>query len=151
MQVGIRLESSLETYHRFDSLWEEVVLQLMANDNVSSARARDMVYQLFRGLVCKAYTVNPMRLSFPPIIDRAWHSALLNTELYREFCIEMFGRFLDHSTASARDPLEEKNKRVTLTMQTYADVFGETPPGDLWIREEPLENPRRAVPAVAPV
>jgi hypothetical protein len=75
-------------------------------------------------------------MSMPPQVDHAWHQALLNTRLYRAFCEDVFGQFLEHTTVSAGDSLERKNARVDVAVALYREMFAQSPPDDLWTREE---------------
>ena len=109
---------------------------LIVNHFFSAADASRLCVELFRGLVCKSYVHDTMRFSLPPKVDLGWHGAILNTKLYRELCDRLFNRFLDHTTATVQDSVDEKNTRVDLTLQMYLTVFGENPPADLWEREE---------------
>jgi hypothetical protein len=76
------------------------------------------------------------------MVDLAWHQAILNTRLYREMCQSVFGYFLEHTTTTSSDPLHLKNGRIDITEAIYGHIFGEGPPGELWKREERLEERR---------
>jgi hypothetical protein len=56
-------------------------------------------------------------------IDDTWHVALVFTKLYREFCSERVGRFVDHN------PQEHSNPEgYDATRQTAAELFGQLDP-----------------------
>jgi hypothetical protein len=80
------------------------------------------------------------KLSLPPHIDLAWHQAILNTALYREFCEELFCRMMDHTTVTSQDSVEAKNNRVSATETIYRKMFNAEPSSDLWKREDDIHN-----------
>jgi hypothetical protein len=133
------------TFHTFDLLWHEVARVLTTNYFVPADQARRLCVELFRGLVCKSFVRTTTQLSLPPQIDLAWHQAILNTVLYREFCEKMFHRPLDHTTVTAQDSVEAKNTRLSATENIYRKVFNEEPPSDLWKREDDINNDNNAV------
>lgn len=137
---GHYMELNNATFHTFDRLWHEVARVLTTNYFVPADQARRLCVELFRGLVCKSYVRTTTQLSLPPQIDLAWHQAILNTILYREFCEMMFHRPMDHTTVTAQDSVEAKNNRVSATETIYRKVFNEEPPSDLWKREDDIIN-----------
>lgn len=46
---------------------------------------------------------------FSPEIDEVWHGLILHTRMYREFCGEVFGEFLDHNPFESGDPDPQGN------------------------------------------
>lgn len=45
------------------------------------------------------------------IVDEAWHSFILHTKLYYDFCKSRYGTFVHHfPTGSERDPLSKVNE-----------------------------------------
>jgi hypothetical protein len=133
--IGVYLPLTEETFRSFNPLWSEVS-RLLAKD-LGDSFTPFLVVELYRGLICKAFVHTPTDLSLPPQIDEAWHKAILNTELYQEFCMRMFGRFLHHSTITEEDTIENKTYRVNLTKKIYQNVFHTEPPSDLWAIEAP--------------
>lgn len=57
-------------------------------------RAHRGVGQMLAFLAACDYADRP--LSPSPLVDDFWHTFLLHTKAYREFCEERFGRLLDH-------------------------------------------------------
>lgn len=69
------------------------------------------------------------------IIDLIWHSHILCTREYREYCASMFGKFLDHhptimNTKYARND----NQGYENTIRIYKELFGVIPPYTWWPR-----------------
>jgi hypothetical protein len=133
---GPQIAITASTFEAFEDLWTAVQQALTSTYFVAAEEAQRLCVELFRGLVCKSYLPNSRLLSLPPLVDLAWHQAVLNTQMYAEMCETVFGRFLHHSTVSAQDPVAWKNRRVTATETLYRQIFKEAPPADLWEREE---------------
>lgn len=126
------------------SLWSAVATVLSNDYYFDYAAALRVTVECHLALKCKASVDDPMSLSLPPIIDQAWHFAILNTALYRQYCEQALGgKFLDHTTVTVNDDVAVKNERVAATILKYVDLFHRKPPVDLW----QLEG-RRAGPTV---
>ncbi len=69
-----------------------------------------------------------------PAVDQAWHLHLTYTRSYwHRFCQETLGIPLHHEPT--RGGAEEAHKHAlqyAATLESYAQHFGESPPGDLW-------------------
>lgn len=66
-------------------------------------------------------------------VDEIWHTFILFTKRYHEFCDDVAGRFLHHnpSVPGARDkPADEK--AYLRFLQDYKDLFGEEAPPQYW-------------------
>ena len=118
---------------------------LTRNHNIGLSNAVRLCVELFRGLVCKSEIEESLEMSLPPLVDLAWHQAILNTRLYREMCESVFGRFLEHTTETSKDSVEVKNARVRKTEVMYEKLFGEKVPEDLWKKEEEQEEEEKTV------
>lgn len=69
-------------------------------------------------------------------IDKLWHTFIVHTREYREFCHRAAGRFIDH-VPEAPDNDEAKAKgraQYERFLADYQAVFNEEPPRDLWPR-----------------
>lgn len=66
-------------------------------------------------------------------IDQFWHTFIVFTRSYSEFCREVCGRFIHHSPAeNNRDiPVAEKQAMYRCTLDAYRVHFGEPPP-EFW-------------------
>jgi hypothetical protein len=129
---GVFMKVNDVTFHAFDPLWHEVARLLTATYFVPADQAQRLCVELFRGLVCKSFVRTTTQLGLPPQIDLAWHQAILNTVMYRDFCNKMFHRPMDHTTVTEQDSIEAKNNRVSATENIYRKFFNEEPPSDLW-------------------
>lgn len=66
-------------------------------------------------------------------VDDYWHTFIVHTEEYQEFCDKLFGRFLHHRPASDS---QAKNSMEGLSyfrmLVDYFRFFKEPPPKDIW-------------------
>jgi len=121
-------------FAEFEPLWDEVKRHLPHG----LRRHSDIVVrELQRCLVCKARTAHSQDLNMPPILEQAWRTAILNTELYTAMCTKAFGRVLPHTTAISEhilrqaDPnrlaevtFEHESARIEAMKKAYALVYG---------------------------
>lgn len=104
------------------------VLERYAIDfGVSKDEARRNFEAFKEFMVVCAVKPGPKVTSDP--IDRMWHTFLLFTKDYKEFCEQYLGRFINH------EPFESANPSTYLETRAYAEqLFGRIDEG-LW----PLE------------
>lgn len=62
------------------------------------------------------------------VVDGYWHTMLECTELYRNYCQAVAGRFIDH------DPDGGGQAPYARTWAAYRETFGAEPPADVWPR-----------------
>jgi hypothetical protein len=93
----------------------------------ASRRGRELKRYL---LLCASHPEQ----SYPigPALDDLWHTFLLFTREYHEFC-GVLGVFIHHAPhdATSRDAVSSLRSLQVLRMQYHA-MFGEDPPADLW-------------------
>lgn len=89
-------------------------------------------------------------------VDQAWHLHLTYSRDYWErFCPRVLGRPLHHGpTAGGADERHRFFDQYARTLKSYAEVFGQSPPADLWpaaarrLRDDPRArrvHPRDAI------
>ncbi len=57
-------------------------------------------------------------------VDRIWHAFVLNTQLYREFCDEFAGRFIDHDPADIANSPGLKVRYAAYALKHLKSAFG---------------------------
>jgi hypothetical protein len=62
--------------------------------------------------------------------DNFWHTFLIFTERYQEFCEAIAGQFLHHVPATEKESLQSDSYQEFL--RDYAETFSEAPPQDIW-------------------
>ncbi|HYF10114.1 MAG TPA: hypothetical protein VD967_00725 [Candidatus Paceibacterota bacterium] len=98
-----------------------VVRKLMQNHGMSQEDAEELFEDTKRFLyICGT---NPDG-SYGPSheIDKGWHEFLMFTQDYRNFCTQLFGRFIDHRPNMPDEAVDRKRPRRTL--QAAAEIFG---------------------------
>lgn len=63
-------------------------------------------------------------LQMNQFIDPIWHSFILNTRLYREFCDKFAGHYVDHDPLDLTDQLAPKDKYTSYTLSLLRENFG---------------------------
>lgn len=66
-------------------------------------------------------------------VDQVWHIHQSLTVEYRNFCIDIYGKFIHHSpTVGGLADNEKYTKIYTATLQFYLFIFKENPPIGIW-------------------
>ena len=63
-------------------------------------------------------------------VDELWHTFIIFTQLYCDFCTSVAGRYLHHAPTeiSKADGTEKYSK----TLSAYKEIFGESAPSHIW-------------------
>ena len=128
---------------------ERIVERYAADHHVPLEVAKEHERELKRYLALAA--LNPTHeYSMTGPVDGLWHTFILFTRQYAEFCDEFAGRFLHHTPdARVDDTLEESDITVRdalewygVFLHEYAEAFGEPPPPDVWpdLRRYPVSE-----------
>lgn len=64
-----------------------------------------------------------------PIVDEIWHTHILFTRNYQDFCKSVFGEFIHHEPVAGKDKTTEQkpSKRLENFFNSYQEVFGQPP------------------------
>lgn len=57
-------------------------------------------------------------------VDKLWHAFILNTKLYREFCHEYVGSYIDHDPTEVTNTELPKEKYAAFTLKLLKEQFG---------------------------
>lgn len=98
----------------------------------SRDKSRRLCEELYRCLVVKARAPDPRALSFSPIVEDAWHVALLNTVPYQRFCQSCLGKFLHHNTEDDFGHPVARADRIVKMREAYMFVWGASPLEEFW-------------------
>jgi hypothetical protein len=90
--------------------------------------------------------MNPGRYGMRGPLDELWHTFIIFTSAYAEFCRQVGGRFIHHlpSTAEERTSSAASDEKTGYIrfLEDYEEVFRETPVIHLWPRPgSPVEDP----------
>lgn len=140
----------MSTVSSLDSRVEELL-----SLNVKPAHCPSIRRELFRYLALVAASSSssasssiPNMYSPSPEIDKAWHSLLLDPELYYDVCSQVRNVhnkekqqprdrsvLIGHNPKGALDPRSEKRKRYESTLEAYKDRYIEDAPSQWWPKD----------------
>jgi ubiquitin len=102
---------------------------------LTQARVRDpatMARELVRFLAL-ASEAAPFSLSPSPLVDEAWHTLILSTEVYPQICGAIGrGGLIAHDPRREFDDEREKRQRYERSLAAYAGRFMESAPAEVW-------------------
>lgn len=98
-----------------------VVRRLVKDGKFSESEASEVFTDTLRFLYVCGTCKGPF--SPPPRIDIGWHTFLLHTAAYAEFCNRFFGRFIHHLPQTP-DNVKADGAQVKHTISTAELVFG---------------------------
>jgi hypothetical protein len=110
------------------------ILRRYAADHQASLEAAETLErELKRFLVlCALHPGKPYGMAGP--VDELWHTFLLFSRLYADFCDKVAGRFIHHEPADKDCPDEPQKLANGYAdfRNDYEAVFGEPPPASVW-------------------
>lgn len=77
------------------------------------------------------------RLAPSAEIDKIWHTFILFTKDYRQYCMHFLGKFIDHVPEVKKETTEPKENCILNTVNNYERIFG-TLNNDIW--QVPFKN-----------
>ena len=105
---------------------------------LTQARVRDpatKARELVRFLAL-ASEAAPFSLSPSPLVDEAWHTLILSSEIYPQVCGAIGrGGLIGHDPRREFDDEREKRQRYERSLAAYASRFMESAPADVWPRD----------------
>ena len=111
----------------------DVITRYARNTQLSYQDAERHVFELRRFLVLCATNEGP-GYGMRGQIDEAWHTFLMFTREYAEFCDAIGGRFIHHQPHTTPADRSEGSGAYTRFLADYEHAFGEPAPADLWPR-----------------
>jgi hypothetical protein len=81
--------------------------------------------------------INPGKYGMRGPMDELWHTFIIFTSSYAEFCRQLGGGFIHHLPATPNGDTEQKREEKSgyvLFLEDYERVFDESPPAHLWPR-----------------
>ena len=58
-------------------------------------------------------------------IDKIWHTFILFTKEYRQYCLQFLGKFIHHVPEVRKESSEQKENCLQNTIEHYTSIFGE--------------------------
>ena len=63
-------------------------------------------------------------------VDELWHTFIIFTQLYTEFCSSVAGRYLHHAPTEVSK--SDGTEKYSTTLSVYKTIFGEEAPVSVW-------------------
>lgn len=131
-QVSPNIRTQLEAIERFDLSSVRQQLALKHSAHIPAEEADTVIRELKRFLSLVLLVPEPEYDIFVPAlkVDLAWHEFILHTSLYRDFCTNHIGRFIDHNPDVSRAVARAKaaGQVFYYTKQRLQHFYGPTPP-----------------------
>jgi hypothetical protein len=109
----------------------------------SYAQCYMLSQELYRGLIAMSRAEDSQALSLPPKLDLVWQELIIHTQLYRNFCSDVLGHFLDRAPMATSD---SKRARVLNTIDLFRQEFKAAPEPWCWGEQEIEEEPADCFP-----
>jgi hypothetical protein len=120
---------------------EPVLRRYMKYYGVSEEEAREHEVEMKRYLVVCALSEGTKFYAVQPPIDNFWHTFIIFTQLYTEFCNTIAGRYIHHTPAEACTlPKAEMFSSYNDLFHDYALVFNSEAPAHIWSRMPEMEE-----------
>lgn len=87
--------------------------------------------------------VNPGNYGMRGPIDELWHTFIIFTEKYHQFCQQLCGKYIHHFPVPHKDAAHFQPDAVDAYksfLEDYAEAFGVEPPLHIWPRPLPGSN-----------
>lgn len=110
---------------------DEIAARYAEEAQLSPAQIEEQIRELKRYLVLVAVTGEPFLMGGP--VDRLWHTWMLFSRSYTDFCASIAGRYIHH--APGRDKALERaqeHAQWAAFRRSYEALYGETPPAHIW-------------------
>jgi hypothetical protein len=104
----------------------DIITKFCSEYDIEQELAKEYFIEVKKFLYLCANTTD--RLAPTAEIDKIWHTFILFTKDYRQYCMHFLGKFIDHMPEVKKDDedLEEPKENCLLnTLTHYQNVFGE--------------------------
>lgn len=110
-----------------------VITRYGRDHNLSYQDAERHVFELRRFLaLCALNSAQPYGMRGQ--IDEAWHTFIMFTRDYADFCRRVAGRFIHHQPDTDAEERSSSSSGYERFLADYETIFGEPAPADLWPR-----------------
>lgn len=101
----------------------DIIEKFCSEQEVQQELAKEYFIEVKKFLYLCANTTD--RLAPSAEIDKIWHTFILFTKDYRQYCMHFLGKFIDHVPEVKKDTSEPKENCLLNTITNYENVFGE--------------------------
>lgn len=125
--IRIEKEQAIATAAAFPM--DDVVERYARDHQISTTVAAEHARELLRDLVLCA--ISPaVKYGMRGPVDDIWHTFIMFTSDYMEFCKRVAGRYIHHKPETRKRVSDRDAYRATL--RDYRATFGEEPPPHIW-------------------
>lgn len=124
----------VDLYNVASTLDLSIVTSRYAMDNdISVSSAEEVETELKRFLVLSALKNNAGYTLKSDPVDGYWHTFLMFSELYTEFCKKIAGQYIHHVPRELdTSSMTEAHERYSNFLDEYTRIIGDTPPTHVW-------------------
>lgn len=119
--------------HAMDFQLNEIIARYARDYDLSYGDAERHFFELRRFLAMCAINEGPA-YGMRGQIDEAWHTFIMFTRNYAEFCQVVGGRFLHHQPNIGSESRPDSADAYHRFLVDYEHIFSEPAPADLWPR-----------------
>lgn len=84
-------------------------------------------FMFFKGRpINNQYNSENIKAMYSPKVDMVWHTHILYTKDYKNFCNEVFGEYIHHTPSDQID-FSESTEEMILWLDEFIQAFGEVP------------------------
>lgn len=93
---------------------------------ISHEKARELLHALLQWFsIIPELQPNDVYVMLRSDVDQIYHALILNTKVYRDFCKEYFGEFIDHNPLDGQVDALSFEKHVEFTIALLKKTYGE--------------------------
>ncbi|KAF4410305.1 hypothetical protein GCU69_04520 [Streptomyces lycii] len=115
-----------------DEFFARLVDRIAEKEGTDRLFAERVMEQALGFLAACAKNVSGRPLSPSPVVDIGWHTFLLHTRQYAEFCDKVAGRFIHHEPYEATGARHDDPQEVRLRTQAAMEAAGYVVDHELW-------------------
>jgi hypothetical protein len=109
---------------------DEVMLRYAEDTGRSAKQVEEHVRELKRYLVMVAARGETLVMGGP--VDELWHTWMLYSRSYVQFCEQVAGRYLHHQPGRGSMSAEEERNHWAAFKALYQEMFDASPPEEIW-------------------
>lgn len=107
--------------------FEKVKEKIRSEESIPEGKIDEAVLEFKKFLVLLGLGYRKLGMT-SPVVDEVWHTFILFTRDYANFCQDVFGFFVHHTPDTKLDPIDlDSGSRF---FEAYSEVFGDIP--EIW-------------------
>jgi hypothetical protein len=140
-------EKAMRIQRAMDFNMRSILSRYIIETGVSKQTAREHEREIKRFLLVCALNETGQSIGMAGPVDELWHTFILFTQEYAEFCQQVAGRFLHHAPALPGDGRRMVRSAYPRFQTQYTELFGEAPNVAYWPAAVPAGSVAPACPS----